>query len=173
MFTDYLEFSSRSRFILFCTSRVSWFSLAGCQVPAKAAPSLPLLSWRGEKKIRRIARGLRLGQGEITQQLPLWAKQTRLGENSLTYQQSNQSRIMRNISSTVDLDGLQGHILPYHGLLHRLQGNLCSSTWSTSSPSFFTYLGIMYLLHSLSLTPLLLQLFPLLNYVTQRCYHHH
>jgi len=38
------------------------------------------------------------------------------------------------ICSTVDLHGLQGQSLPHHGLLHGLQGNLCSSAWSTSSP---------------------------------------
>jgi len=29
---------------------VRWFSLAGRQVPTKAAPSLLLFNWRGEKK---------------------------------------------------------------------------------------------------------------------------
>ena len=38
------------------------------------------------------------------------------------------------ICSTVDLHGLQGHSLPHPGLLHGLRGNLCSGTWSTSSP---------------------------------------
>ena len=38
--------------------------------------------------------------------------------------------------------GWQGDSLPYHGLLHRLHGNFCSSTWSTSSPSFCTDLGV-------------------------------
>jgi len=46
------------------------------------------------------------------------------------------------ICSTVDLHGLQVDNLPHHGLLHRLQGNLCSGTWNTSSPSFFTDLGV-------------------------------
>jgi len=32
--------------------------------------------------------------------------------------------------------------LPHHGLHHGLQENLCSSAWSTSSPSFFTNLGV-------------------------------
>jgi len=45
-------------------------------------------------------------------------------------------------SSTVDLHGLQGDSLPYHGLLHGLQENLCSGAWSTSSTSFFTDLGV-------------------------------
>jgi len=47
-----------------------------------------------------------------------------------------------DICSAVDLHGLQGDSLPYRGLLHGLQGNLCSGTWHTSSPSFFTDLGI-------------------------------
>jgi len=57
---------------------------------------LPLLSWTGEKKMQRRARGLRQGQGEITRQSPSWAKQTRLGEISLIYSQSKWNRIMRN-----------------------------------------------------------------------------
>jgi len=42
----------------------------------------------------------------------------------------------------VDLHGLQGHSLAHCGLLHGLQGNLCSSTWSTSCPSFSTDLEV-------------------------------
>ena len=37
---------------------------------------------------------------------------------------------------------LQGDSLPHHSLHHMLQGNLCSGAWSTSSPSFFTDLGV-------------------------------
>jgi len=76
------------------------------------------------------------------------------------------------ICSTVDLRGLQGHSVPHHGLLHRLQGNLCSGAWSTSSPSFFTGLGVCKVFsltssHSSLWLQLLLRssLFPLLNYV--------
>ncbi|KAK4810770.1 hypothetical protein QYF61_007744, partial [Mycteria americana] len=47
-------------------------------------------------------------------------------------------RLQVDICSTVDLHGLQGDSLPHHGLHHGLQGNLCSSAWNTSSPSFFT-----------------------------------
>ena len=47
-----------------------------------------------------------------------------------------------DICSTVNLHGLQGDSLPHHGLPHGLQGNLCSGAWSTSSPSFFTDLGV-------------------------------
>ena len=47
-----------------------------------------------------------------------------------------------DICSTMDLPGLQGDNLPHHGLHHGLQGNLCSGAWSTSSPSFFTDLGV-------------------------------
>ncbi|KAK4807205.1 hypothetical protein QYF61_024325 [Mycteria americana] len=46
-----------------------------------------------------------------------------------------------DICSTVNLHGLQGDNLPHHGRHHRLQGNLCSGAWSTSSPSFFTDLA--------------------------------
>ncbi|KAM9591174.1 uncharacterized protein ACIBXB_006073 [Morphnus guianensis] len=46
-----------------------------------------------------------------------------------------------DICSTVDLHGLQGDNLRHHGLHHGVQGNLCSGTYSTSSPSF-TDLGV-------------------------------
>jgi len=70
------------------------------------------------------------------------------------------------ICSTVDLRGLQGHGLPHHGVLHELQENLCSSVWSTSSPSFLTNLGVcrvVALTSSHSSVPL--QLFSHLNYI--------
>jgi len=50
-----------------------WFSLAGHQVPAKAALSLPLLHWTGEKKYDERF----VGQDKhrkITQQSPSQAK---------------------------------------------------------------------------------------------------
>ena len=47
-----------------------------------------------------------------------------------------------DIWSAVDFHGLQGVSLSYHGLLHGLQGNLCSGTWSTSSLSFCADLGV-------------------------------
>uniref|UniRef100_A0A8B9MTF9 SPATS2-like protein n=1 Tax=Accipiter nisus TaxID=211598 RepID=A0A8B9MTF9_9AVES len=83
-----------------------------------------------------------------------------------------------DISSTVDLHGLQGDSLPHQGLHHRLQGNLCSSTWSISSLSFFTDLGVcrvgsltcshsslqlLFLCHSNSF-------FPFLKMLSQRRY---
>jgi len=40
------------------------------------------------------------------------------------------------ICSTMDPHGLQRIASPLHGLNHKLQGNLCSGAWSTSSPSF-------------------------------------
>jgi len=42
------------------------------------------------------------------------------------------------ICSTVDLHGLRWDSLPHHGLLQKLQGNFCSSGWSTFFPSSFT-----------------------------------
>ena len=47
-----------------------------------------------------------------------------------------------DVCSTINLHGVQGDSLPHHGLPHGLQGNLCSGAWSTSSPSFFTDLGV-------------------------------
>jgi len=63
------------------------------------------------------------------------------------------------------LQGLQGNNLPHHGLLQGLQGNLCSGPWSTSSPSFFSCLGVCRVV---SLTFLSLShcvFFPLLKYL--------
>ena len=75
------------------------------------------------------------------------------------------------------LHGLQGHSLPHHGLHHGLQGNLCSGTWSTSSPSFFPDLGVCRVVSLTSSHPSLqLQLllrrnfFPFLNMLSQRHY---
>jgi len=52
-------------------------------------------------------------------------------------------RLQVDICSTMELTGLQGDNLPHHSLHHELQGKgLCSGTWSTSSPSFFTDLGV-------------------------------
>jgi len=75
--------------------------------------------------------------------------------------------LLMDLCSTVDLHGLQGDSLPHHGLLHGLQGNLCSSTWSTSSSSFFTDLGvcrIVSLTSSQSSLPCC-SFFPLLKYI--------
>ena len=71
-------------------------TLAGRQVPTKAALSLPLLSWTGERKYNESLMGQDKDR-EVTQQLLSWAKQTRLGEKiNFIYYQSNQNRIMRN-----------------------------------------------------------------------------
>jgi len=52
-------------------------------------------------------------------------------------------QVQVEICSTVYLHGLQGHSLPHRGLHHELQGKaLCSHISSTSSPSFFTDLGV-------------------------------
>jgi len=70
--------------------------------------------------------------------------------------------------------------LPHHGFLQGLQGNLCSSAWSTSSPSFFTDLGVCGVVSlTLSHSSLWLQLlmprgffFPFLIILSQMCYYH-
>jgi len=68
------------------------------------------------------------------------------------------------------LCGLKGSNLLHHGLLHRLQGNLCSGTWSTSSPSFLADLGVYRVVYltffSLLFPTAAVQRFlPCLNYV--------
>ena len=68
-----------------------------------------------------------------------------------------------DICSTEVLHGLQGDNLLHHGLLHGLQGNLCSSAWSTSS-SFFTGLGVCRAVSHL-LTAAAQHFLPLLKYV--------
>jgi len=63
--------------------------------------------------------------------------------------------------------------LLHHGLLHGLQGNLCSSPQSTSSPSFFSHLAAYravshtFLPHS----SLLGSILPFLTDVSQKCHH--
>jgi len=82
-------------------------------------------------------------------------------------------RLQVDICSTMDLHGLQGHSLPHHGLHHELQGKaLCFGILSTSSPSFFTDLGVCRVAsltssHSSLLTAVSPQVFflPFLNYV--------
>ncbi|KAK4828040.1 hypothetical protein QYF61_022817 [Mycteria americana] len=81
-------------------------------------------------------------------------------------------RLQVDICSTVNLHGLQGDSLPHHGLHQGLQGNLCSATWSTSSPSFFTDLamqgdrewGLRSVHHTLSLLLLPPHTLPLLQH---------
>jgi len=58
------------------------------------------------------------------------------------------------ISSTVDLHGLQGDSLPHCGLDHGLQGKLCSSAWSTFPPPSALTLVSAELFLSHILTPL-------------------
>ena len=73
--------------------------------------------------------------------------------------------------------GLQGDSLLHQGPLHRPQGNFVSSTWSTSSPSFFTDLGTCKAVSHSSLSQLLLcsRFFfsPFLNLLSQRHKQHH
>ena len=46
------------------------------------------------------------------------------------------------VCSIINLHGLQRMNLSHHGLHHGLQESVCSGTWSTSSHSFFTDLGV-------------------------------
>ena len=68
--------------------------------------------------------------------------------------------------------------LPHDGLHHGLQGNLCSGTWSTSSPSFYTDLGVcrvvsLTLSHSSLYAAVSPQYFfsSVLILLSQGCYH--
>ena len=84
-------------------------------------------------------------------------------------------RLQVDLCSTVNLHGLQGHSLPHHGLLHGLQGNLCSGAWSMSSSSCFTDLGVFRVV-SHTLTPLFQVLlgsifFAFLNTLSRMRYH--
>jgi len=76
-----------------------------------------------------------------------------------------------DICSTVDIHGLQGANLYHYGLHHRLRGNFCSGTRSTSSPSSFTDRHLRRTV-SLFLTPLsqlLCSIFhPFLNMLSER-----
>lgn len=79
-----------------------------------------------------------------------------------------------DLCSRVDTHGLLGGILPYHGLQQRLQGKLCSGTWSTS-PSFFVDLAIYRIVSfTYSHSSLWLQLCrcfcPFLNLLSQCCW---
>ena len=80
------------REVVIAPSLCGGLTLAGCQVPTKATLSLPSSAGQGRENIMKGSWVDR----EVTHQLPSRAKQTRLGEISLIYYQSNQSRIMRN-----------------------------------------------------------------------------
>jgi len=62
-------------------------------------------------------------------------------------------RLQVDLCSAVDLHGLQGHCLPHRGLLHGLQGNICSGIWSTFS-SFKNFIWVSAELYLAVLTPL-------------------
>jgi len=72
-----------------------------------------------------------------------------------------------DICSSMVLHGLQGYNLLDHGLLHGLQGNLCSSTWSAASPSLILVsAGLFHTVFFFPLIPLLfLVLMPFLKSV--------
>jgi len=68
---------------------------AGLQVPSIATLSLSCSAEQGREN-RTKGSWVEIRTGGITQQLLSQAKQTQLGENSLTCYQSNQSGIMIN-----------------------------------------------------------------------------
>ena len=118
-------------------SVVGWPWLeAGC--PPKPLCHFPPQLDRGRKTEQKVC-GSREGQGKLTHQLLSQAKQTRQPPSGIRLLFCG---VLHHICSTVDIHGLQGDSLPRHGLLHGLQGNLCSGVSSPSSPSFFTDLGV-------------------------------
>jgi len=78
---------------------VFWFGLDKCNVPAKTAPSLPLLNWTEERKYDERLEGQ---DKDRERSLTNYCHgQTRLNlgrKGSLTHHQSNQSRIVRKKS---------------------------------------------------------------------------
>lgn len=70
-----------------------------------------------------------------------------------------------NMFSNMVHHALQGDSLLQHGTLEAAGEHLCSSAWSTSSPSFFTNLGVFRAVSHSSLFQLLLcrSSFPFLN----------
>jgi len=71
-----------------------WFSLAGCQVPTKAALSLPLLNWTGEKKNMTKGLWVEIRPGRSVSNY--CHRQSRLDLGKLIYHHSNQNSIMRS-----------------------------------------------------------------------------
>jgi len=76
---------------------VFWFGLDKCQLPTKTALSLPLLDQTGDRKYdERLVGRDKDKERSLTNYCH---RQTRLNlgkKGSLIYQQSNQSRLMRN-----------------------------------------------------------------------------
>ena len=84
---------------------------------------------------------------------PVWAPlsmgpQVLPGACSSTGSPWGRSFLGASTCCSVDLLGLQGHRLPHHGLLQGLQGNLCSSTWSTSFPLLLHWPWCLQISHS-------------------------
>ena len=77
-------------------SRVFWFGLDKYKVPTKAALSLPLLNWTGERKYGERLKGRDKGKERSLTSYCHRQNRLNLGrKGSLIHHQSNQSRIMR------------------------------------------------------------------------------
>jgi len=72
---------------------VSWFGLAGLQVPTEAALSLPSSAGQGREKMMKGS-WVKIRTGRDHSPITIGAKQTHLWAISLVYHQSNQSRMM-------------------------------------------------------------------------------
>ena len=72
-------------------------TLAGCQAPTKAALSLPLLNWTGERKYNERLVGQDKDRERLLSNYHHGQNRLDLGKKiNLIYNQSNHSRIMRN-----------------------------------------------------------------------------
>lgn len=84
--------SGREKTHLGLAGKLIGMTLAGYEVPIKAAPSLRPSTEQGRENTMKHS----WIQGELTHQLLSWAKQTQFWKISLIYCQSNRSRVMRN-----------------------------------------------------------------------------
>ena len=90
--------------------------------------------------------GSPMGSEVLEEPAPAWASHrvtASCGGNHLLW-----NGVLQGLQVTV-CSNINLHGLPHHGLLHDLQGNLCSGVCSTSSLSFFTDLAVRRIFSSL------------------------
>lgn len=77
-----------------------------------------------------------------------------------------------DICSTVVIHGVQEDNLFHYALLQRLQRNLCSSIWTTSSPSFTSVCRAIFSIF-FSIFSLTAACYTFWNMLSQRCHQYH
>jgi len=94
-----LNFLKKLILPIFIDGHLFWFGLDKCQVLTKIALSLPLLNWTGEGKYHERLEGPDKDRERSLTNYCHGKNIMNLGKKgSLTYDQSNQSRIVRNKS---------------------------------------------------------------------------